>query len=268
MSVSRSISRPLSYPLTHSISVFRGALAPLPALIKSLFSASEQGALYMPRPVVNGAQALFQNAAGTVPVTADGDPVGRMLDQSGNGNHATQTVSGSRLVYRTDGALHWLEFDGVDDFMAASVTFSQSPYMIMSSLLSQKSTMDIVGTGGTSAGDAFLMVFDSKIRAHSFDSGAITVVNSSGSVSIPSSIVAEQIRTDSDLIVGLSGTTNSATITGGATTPSNILSIGTRSDRDFLDGNLYSLIIRAALTSSDEIFQARQYAAEKAGITL
>ena len=87
----------------------------LQALISSLFGAGEPGAIYIPIPVVLGAQALFQDVAGTVPVTADGDPVGRMLDQSGNGNNATQTVSGARPVYRTDGVLHWLEFDLVDD---------------------------------------------------------------------------------------------------------------------------------------------------------
>ena len=84
-----------------------------------LFLQGEQGAIYIPKPIVLGTQALFQYSAGTVPVTADGDPVGRMLDQSGNGNHATQTVSGARPVYRTDGVLHWLEFDGVDDFLSA-----------------------------------------------------------------------------------------------------------------------------------------------------
>jgi hypothetical protein len=89
----------------------------LQKLIFSLFGASEEGAIYIPQPIANGAQALFQDSAGTVPVTADGDPVGKMLDQSGNGNHATQTVSGSRPIYRTDGTLHWLEFDGVDDFL-------------------------------------------------------------------------------------------------------------------------------------------------------
>ena len=82
-----------------------------------LFLQGEQGAFYIPRPVVNGTQALFQDAAGTVSVTADGDPVGKMLDQSGNGNHASQAASGKRPIYRTDGTLHWLQFDGVDDFL-------------------------------------------------------------------------------------------------------------------------------------------------------
>ena len=68
-------------------------------------------------PVVLGTQALFQDSAGTVLVTADGDPVGRMLDQSGNGNHAIQTVSGNRLIYRTDGTLHWLQHNGTNQFL-------------------------------------------------------------------------------------------------------------------------------------------------------
>ncbi|SIS84832.1 hypothetical protein [Phaeovulum vinaykumarii] len=58
---------------------------------------------------------LWQDAAGTVPVTADGDPVGRMLDLSGNGHHLSQPVAAKRPTYRTDGTRHWIESDGVDD---------------------------------------------------------------------------------------------------------------------------------------------------------
>ena len=88
----------------------------LQALINSLFSASEQGAFYIPRPVVNGLQSLFQDAAGTTPVTADGDPVGKMLDQSGNGNHASQSTSAARPTYN-DFAIGG---DGVDDSMVSA----------------------------------------------------------------------------------------------------------------------------------------------------
>ena len=102
---------------------------PLAALITQLFGNAEQGAIYIPRPIVNGTQALFQNAAGTTPVTADGDPVGRMLDQSGNGNHAVQTVSGSRPVYRTDGTLHWLQGNGTSSFMVVSGSRTSLSFM-------------------------------------------------------------------------------------------------------------------------------------------
>lgn len=41
---------------------------------------------------------LYQDDAGTVPVTAMGQPVGKIIDKSGNGNHATQSVTASRPV--------------------------------------------------------------------------------------------------------------------------------------------------------------------------
>jgi hypothetical protein len=104
-----SLVRPLVSSLKKSLKGV--ALDELSALITSLFSAGEQGAFYIPRPVVNSVQSLFQDAAGTTPVTADGDPVGRMIDQSGNDYHAIQTVSASRPIYRTDGTLHWLQGD-------------------------------------------------------------------------------------------------------------------------------------------------------------
>lgn len=43
----------------------------------ALFAQGQQGAWYEPKP-----EHLYQDAAGTVPVTADGDPVGLMLDRS------------------------------------------------------------------------------------------------------------------------------------------------------------------------------------------
>lgn len=50
----------------------------LTQLIKSLFSFGEQGFAYDP----NDLTTLYQDAAGTIPVTAAGQPVGLMLDKS------------------------------------------------------------------------------------------------------------------------------------------------------------------------------------------
>ena len=76
-----------------------------------LFANGEQGAWYDPSDLTT----LWQDAAGTVPVTADSQPVRLILDKSGRGNHATAPSDAARPLYRTAGGLHWLDFDGVDD---------------------------------------------------------------------------------------------------------------------------------------------------------
>ena len=61
-----------------------GGFSPL-----SLFAAGEQGAWYDPSDLAT----LYQDAAGTAPVTAVEQPVGLMLDKSGRGNHAFQATT-------------------------------------------------------------------------------------------------------------------------------------------------------------------------------
>lgn len=63
---------------------------------------------------------LFQDAAGTVPVTAAGQPVARMLDKSGNGNHLSQASAAACPVFGGASGAGWLDFDGVDDELAAA----------------------------------------------------------------------------------------------------------------------------------------------------
>ena len=106
-SVSRSVGRPVAR------SVLAGQLNTLASIIKSLFANNEQGFAYDP----NDLTTLYQDAAGTIPVTAAGQPVGLMKDKSGRNNHAYQTVSASRPILQrnaTTGA-YYLAFDGVDD---------------------------------------------------------------------------------------------------------------------------------------------------------
>lgn len=77
----------------------QGTLTPIGTL---LFSASEPGAWYDPSDM----STLFQDSAGTTPVTAVEQPVGRMLDKSGRGNHATQATTTKRPVLSRRVNLH------------------------------------------------------------------------------------------------------------------------------------------------------------------
>lgn len=93
----------------------------------SLFAASEQGVWYDPSDF----STMFQDSAGTTPVTAVGQPVGKINDKSGRGNHATQATGASKPILRQDGSgLYYLEFDGFDDFLAtAAIDFSATDEM-------------------------------------------------------------------------------------------------------------------------------------------
>lgn len=62
----------------------------------------------------------FQDSAGTVPATANNDPVGRIDDRSAQGNNVTASASGKRPILNTAAGLWWLEFDGTDDCLSAS----------------------------------------------------------------------------------------------------------------------------------------------------
>lgn len=87
-----------------------------------LFAGGVAGAWYDPSDL----SSMWQDSAGTTPAAVD-QPVGKILDKSGNGHHATQATAGWRPMLRQDGGGHYyLEFDGVDDRIhAPSVLVAQ-----------------------------------------------------------------------------------------------------------------------------------------------
>jgi len=106
MSLAFPIERPLTRAIGSSVR-WDGRRLWTPA---ALFAGGQQGVWYEPKP-----EYLYQDAAGTVPVTVDGDPVGLMLDVSGNGNHATQSTSAARPIHSSSAPLQ--VYDNVDDAM-------------------------------------------------------------------------------------------------------------------------------------------------------
>ena len=76
--------------------VIGGAKLSFEIVMKKLFANGEQGFFYDP----NDLSTMYQDAAGTVPVTAAGQPVGLIRDKSSRNNHARQTTSASRPAFR------------------------------------------------------------------------------------------------------------------------------------------------------------------------
>ena len=92
-----------------------------------LFAANEPGGWYDPSDL----STLFQDSAGTTPVTATGQTVGRILDKSGRGNHATQATAALRPQYQVY-SKPVLNGDFVDDnmtFNGSAMTACQSAYV-------------------------------------------------------------------------------------------------------------------------------------------
>jgi hypothetical protein len=82
-----------------------------------LFRGGAAGALFEPANL----SSLYQDAAGTIPVAQPGDPVGLMLDRSGNGNHVRQATAAKCPIFAIEpaGGKRNLLTD-TDDFTADS----------------------------------------------------------------------------------------------------------------------------------------------------
>ena len=83
---------------TPSATILGSASKTFDQLIQSLFANNTQGFFYDP----NDLSTMFQDAAGTIPVTAAGQPVGLIRDKSGRNNHARQTTSASRPIFQQE----------------------------------------------------------------------------------------------------------------------------------------------------------------------
>lgn len=85
----------------------------------TLYAGGVAGVWYDPSDLTT----LFQDAAGTTPVTAAGQPVALMRDKSGNNRHVSNTGGITRPTLANSGSLYWLEMDAVNTyFRSASFT--------------------------------------------------------------------------------------------------------------------------------------------------
>lgn len=127
-------------PASYNPDMLWAQIAPLAIsfTVSGLF-AGTAGGWYDPSDL----SSMFQDTAGTVPVAADGDPVGRINDKSGNGKHLLQATAGARPLYKTLGGLSWLFFDGIDDRLVVTMGAMPQPSTMFAAY-----RINTTGTGG------------------------------------------------------------------------------------------------------------------------
>ena len=236
----------------------------------SLFASGEQGAWYDPSDLTT----MFQDRAGTTPVTADGQTVGYILDKSGRGNHATAPSDAARPLYKTDGTYSWLQFDGVDDSLSTaainlSVTQKVSAFSGVFCSAGDKMIYELSNTAANPGG--FYLYSLSTVAMRSLVTGAI-----SHSADTPYTTSANYVFA-ANLDISGGGPSVSTYVNGVASaqnataaTPTNFLNdnfyIGSRNNSIArLSGNIYSLIIRGALSTAGEIDDTETWVNGKTG---
>ena len=224
-----------------------------------LFAGGKQGAWYDP----SDKSTLFQDVAGTVPVTKDGDPVALMRDKSGNNNHATQTVSAARPIYKTDGILHWLSFDGVDDHFLAyySSYLTQPAILALAVQLIELTTVRVLVSGASSFNRHQITAFPSPSAGFSVTSGNLDSVRVLSNVLDKNVIVAKLNATDSNLSINnisssipLDSSATNSLILGG------LFAAGYYANMRFYGG--------VHVSSATDTVELKSYLATKSGVTL
>jgi hypothetical protein len=247
------------------------------SLIKSLFANNEQGFFYDP----NDLSTMYQDAAGTVPVTGVGQAVGLIRDKSGRNNHAFQTTSASRPILRQNAVTgaNYLEFDGTDDSLVTnSIDFSTTDEVSLFSCSKAKAVpgpdyQTLLDFNLTNDGGFQLAVPHQGSRAFFASRGASgTAFAYSAAIDWNLGIVLSgraKISTDMLQLRTNGHMTASATDQGSGTYGNKPMCIGRRviGDRHFKE-ELYSLIGIGRLTTDAETIALEKLIAKNTGVTL
>ena len=242
----------------------------------ALFSAGEQGAWYDPSDM----STMFQDSAGTTPVTAVGQPVGLIRDKSGRNNHAFQTTTTKRPLYQSAGGYSYLAFDGIDDSLVTnSINFTSTDKMTVWAGFSSTNTSIgfLYEIGDTDLANSSASGFTVRDFV---DTGVIRTFNSIKAQTrfpitlanknviaeiidvVKAGLVERQLRVNNNEVAGsvLVAGNDSGNFANAA------LFIGQRNQTQFaLNGNLYSLVIRGAQSSDAQIASTEQYVNGKTG---
>lgn len=234
----------------------------------SLFANGEQGLWIDPSDF----STMFQDAAGTTPVTAVGQPVGLIRDKSGRGNNVTQSTDASRPTLEQDtNGLYHLKFDGADDYMLSpSINSGANKLTVVAGFRKvSDATRGIIcglSTDISANNGAF------RITAPASNAGTNITFSSKGTTAqtANSNAYPSPVSVVETGIGDISGDTAQMRINGAVITTNtgdqgtgNYLNypiyIGGYPSSFFFSGRIYGVIIRFAQSTATQVVQTESY---------
>ena len=218
---------------------------------------------------------LAQNSAGSTPVTAPTQPVGYIADQSGNGNHFTQSSDASRPTWQQDaGGFYYLDSNGTGQNMTRTVTV---PAGVRKATAWFAIRIDNGNKGwvfhtrlGTAGG---LGAYVNSGLYHKVGGGEVSsalAVNTTRIVCVQYDNTTTTFG--SNIRVRVDGVAASLTNIAGNTIGDFaadlhriLIAFGTAEN---LDGRLYGLIVRYAESTADELAAGEQWLSDRCGVAL
>jgi hypothetical protein len=244
-----------------------------------LFSSGQLGFWYDPSDITT----LFQDNLGVTPVTAAGQTVGRILDKSGNGYHATQATLAQRPLYQIDAnGRPYLSFDGVDDNMVIpSIAISGTEPLFFCFGAQRPSRATAVHAGlfsfGKSGNTLTFPGFNLQIRGSGVPAYSPQVMTSSTTAAAffqtPANSfgdIAKKVVSATRSVIrlnanGITTTGNTVDFSGFVTQFNRLGCTYANVNANFYIGGIYSAIFAAVPMITSQIFTAETWVNEKTG---
>ena len=226
-----------------------GGLNPL-----SLFAGGLKGVWYDPSDLAT----VWQDSGRTTPGVV-GQPVGCIDDKSGNGYNAIQATAGSRPILRNSGTLYWLEFDGVDDFLASNATVDLTASNEVSAFIGLRKTSDAttqVVLENTTAAGSFRVYVPTGLTNYIYGAGGTTPidVNATGLAAPNTAVISGQTKISTPIsTIRVNGVQRATTGTplGTGNMGNYTLYLGRRNGTTLpFAGNVYGVIVVGSLVAS------------------
>lgn len=238
-----------------------------------LFRNSVDGAWFDPSDL----STMFQDAAGTTPVTATGQSVALIRDKSGNGHHALQATSANRPTYQVDSSgLPYLAFSG-SQYLDCGDGFNAGTFMCCIGWRASNANQRLIdcrgaGTLGSVKGWYVKASNPSGADGFAVDSGDAYIASSHSTTNGSNHVGYFHFTVSTELRYQIDSN-NLTIVTGGPlgsveSTKTSRIGAASNDATQGLNGRLYGVVVAKRPPAGNEITSLRLWMSNKTGVAI